>query len=115
MMCEFEKKENCFECKFCHFKLCAETMPNIYRACPSDIPRDAPISFIQKAINFGGALVEHAKTGFENVSEEEQKKRMDICKACDKFDKATETCQLCGCPCNRKTAWKSSSCPKGSW
>jgi len=113
MICEFEKTETGIKCKNCGFSTNVQIEGMIVRHCPMK-GQQSP-SFFEKVANFAEALIDHAKTGFENVSEEEKNKRMEICKTCDKFDKSTETCNLCGCHCNRKTAWKSSECPLKKW
>lgn len=51
------------------------------------------------------------------VSEEEKKKRLDTCEACDKSEHAAIAfmCNECGCFLHLKTLWKKSKCPIGKW
>jgi hypothetical protein len=42
-------------------------------------------------------------------------KRLDICKACDKFIKATTQCRECWCVMAQKTKLPNAECPKGKW
>jgi len=42
-------------------------------------------------------------------------KRLDICKDCDKFIKATTQCKECGCVMKLKTKLPNASCPLGKW
>lgn len=42
-------------------------------------------------------------------------KRMPICKACDKFNKAIYVCNNCGCFLPAKTRVQTEACPEGKW
>jgi hypothetical protein len=42
-------------------------------------------------------------------------KRLDICKQCTSFIKATTTCKECGCIMKLKTKLPNASCPLGKW
>jgi len=42
-------------------------------------------------------------------------KRLEICKGCDKFIKATTQCKECGCIMKLKTKLPNASCPLHKW
>jgi len=116
MKCKFKTiGQDKHKCEVCGYEITLKQSPElINRMCTPHEPNQQP-SIFQKAVNFGGALIDHTLTGFENVNQEEQDKRMSICRGCGEFDKPTETCNQCGCKCQRKTAWTSSRCPLGKW
>lgn len=47
------------------------------------------------------------------VSDEEYKRRIDLCLACDKLNEGT--CNACGCYVELRAAAKVSDCPKHIW
>lgn len=49
------------------------------------------------------------------TTEEEQKRRMDICKACMFYSADDVRCRKCGCFLNQKTSLTSSKCPLNYW
>jgi formamidopyrimidine-DNA glycosylase len=49
------------------------------------------------------------------VTEEEQTRRMEICKACDQYSQEDERCRKCGCFLKQKTSLTSSKCPLNKW
>lgn len=51
----------------------------------------------------------------EKVSDEAQKRRMDICKSCPFFIKITGQCSKCGCLMAGKTKLADASCPINKW
>ena len=71
----------------------------------------------KQARQFGGAALNHAKNKFKMTSEEEQKKRLEICNSCEFIDnnKDNPRCHECGCFLNIKTGWASQRCPIGKW
>ena len=50
----------------------------------------------------------------EYAPEEDQEKRYDICKGCDKLT-AANTCKECGCFMPAKVKLKYAECPIGKW
>ncbi len=48
-----------------------------------------------------------------NVSEQEQKERLDICGSCEHY--TGSRCELCGCFMNFKTRLRNSTCPINKW
>lgn len=82
----------------------------------SELPApEPPPSLAEKAKNFISATTAHAMDGFKITSEEERNKRFSICEACEYFNKSNTTCDKCGCYLEKKTAWRTSSCPIGRW
>jgi hypothetical protein len=81
------------------------------------------VSTIQMAKNFGAAMLAHAKSGFKNVSDEEQKRRLSICTGvkedgsdkCPFFNEKKASCDACGCQVKFKAKLQSSHCPKNFW
>ena len=51
----------------------------------------------------------------QHTTDEEAKARLDICKECPFFIKATTQCTKCGCFMFAKTKLKSAKCPEGKW
>jgi len=49
------------------------------------------------------------------ASEEEQKRRMEICKTCEYFSSEDVRCRKCGCFLEQKTSLTSSKCPLNKW
>ena len=49
------------------------------------------------------------------ASEEEQNRRMEICKACDQFSQEDIRCRKCGCYLQQKTSLTASKCPLNKW
>jgi len=68
-------------------------------------------SLWQQAKSLTKAVVDHTKTGFKNVSESEQQRRMEICRGCELFIADTQKCGKCHCYMPVKTMWSSSKCP----
>jgi hypothetical protein len=49
------------------------------------------------------------------VSDEEQTRRMEICKTCDQFAQEDIRCRKCGCFLQQKTSLTASKCPLNKW
>ena len=43
------------------------------------------------------------------------RRRMDICRSCDRLNNITKTCKECGCFMPAKTKIPNESCPIGKW
>lgn len=52
--------------------------------------------------------IEHVETELANT-------RLDICKACPEYIKATHQCKKCGCIMNLKVKLPHASCPLHKW
>lgn len=82
-------------------------------------------SLARKAVNLGKAVVRHAATGFQEVSQEAQDRRISLCvTGCGLYDAEKDICTHadCGCPIKhsvipglRKVQMASSKCPIGRW
>lgn len=55
------------------------------------------------------------KLGDEQVSEDVQKERFNICLSCPELIKLTKQCKKCGCFMALKTKLENASCPIGKW
>lgn len=83
--------------------------------------------FLQKVKNFTRAVTGHLANGNPTVTEEQLKKRLEICKTCVLFkptgDGVGGTClhNSCGCSIKdtleymNKIAWADQECPVGKW
>lgn len=49
------------------------------------------------------------------VSDEEQKRRIEICNGCPNLFKPTRSCKLCKCFVDLKTKLQSQKCPIQKW
>jgi len=65
-----------------------------------------------KVLRFLFALLKFIIFG-EEVTEEEAKARMSVCKGCPFIE--DHNCGVCGCNLEKKTKWSSESCPKNKW
>jgi hypothetical protein len=72
-------------------------------------------STLQMAKNFVKSAAKHVASGMGQVSEEEQKNRLDICNACEFAVQEKSRCGKCGCFLQTKTKWSTSTCPIGKW
>jgi len=51
----------------------------------------------------------------QHATDEVAAERLEICKQCPKFIKATTQCTECGCFMFAKTKLKAAKCPLGKW
>lgn len=74
-------------------------------------------SLSKQAKNFVGSMIDYAKDGFKNSSEEEVIRRISICESCELFRHNDRRCshESCGCFMDVKVKLKSASCPLGLW
>jgi len=49
------------------------------------------------------------------LSEEEQQKRLDICKKCEYYSPRQQRCKQCGCYMKHKVRFSASTCPIQKW
>ncbi len=68
---------------------------------------------IEMATNFAKSLKEHVSDGMKTVDTEELTRRLEICSICPQRN--GQRCSVCGCPVDKKAAWKEQSCPIGKW
>jgi len=83
----------------------------------NDSENNQPPNMFRKAANFARGSVDHAASGFENVSENVKSHRMKICNNCEFMIGSSHNpvCSRCGCYLNLKTSWASQSCPVEKW
>lgn len=77
---------------------------------------------LQKALNFGSALVTHIIAGAPQSSQDLLYQRLEICKSCvlgqgGYYDAKRDVCThpKCGCKMARKARWASMKCPLEKW
>lgn len=78
--------------------------------CTSEGP-----STLEMAKNLGKAVVNHTLNAGKNVSEEDYKKRLEICGGCQFHKDGRCLHKSCGCFLKRKAWWESEKCPIGKW
>lgn len=78
-------------------------------------PRDPVKSIFVKAYNFAIALFFHVIDGFKKSSIDLKMKRMETCLKCPHSLNKWFECDICGCPIEDKTSWKSEKCPQNRW
>lgn len=79
---------------------------------PSPNSNTAAPTLLQKATSFAGALFQWAaQDKFAITHQEVYDRRMAICRSCDRFNHAKESCPLCGCNMRLKVGIPSTSCP----
>lgn len=100
-----ETKSKPYVCKFCDNKGCNGACRN----------KNKMPSTLEMAKNLAKATTQHVKSGFNEVSQEVQKERMDTCLDCEYYVPQQDRCSQCGCYLSRKTKWKTSTCPIGKW
>lgn len=120
-----------WKCEKCGLSLPINAKGPIYCVCgfvpdmESKIDIQEP-SFLQKAVNFAGAITQHVFSGFQQCTQEQIDYRLALCKACELFIKKDESVGVCGhekCGCNlkneqvflNKLAWADQQCPLGKW
>lgn len=123
MKCEFLTYDGMnFKCKHCgvelrftEYQLSAPVF-----ICNRSIKKDVSFpNFIQKIKNFAKATFDHVVLGSPMCTEDEIKKRYDICSKCENFH--DHSCRLCGCPLTQKRnyisklAWADQKCPINKW
>ncbi len=96
----------------CHFCWLATFDPDYGGVQP-----DGP-GLVRKAINFAGAVMQHAVAGGRQASETEKARRLAICSDCSVYyDAERKSCKHveCGCDLGAKAGWQDQKCPIGRW
>ena len=72
---------------------------------------------LQRAWNFGNAVVRHVADGGKQVDDAVYETRLEICRGCASCDVERMVCREpeCGCFLNIKARWSSEKCPKAKW
>ena len=65
--------------------------------------------------NFLKAATKIVASGFDVVSEETYKDRLNTCANCPLLDKGDKRCTDCGCWVEKKAAFTIERCPQGKW
>jgi len=68
---------------------------------------------LQQALNFAKSTAKHVRNGMKKVSPDTLRKRLEICRNCDRLNK--DRCSECGCFVSVKAAWQSEDCPLNKW
>jgi hypothetical protein len=68
-------------------------------------------TYLDKAIQYIPAKVNHTLNGSPVVPDEVFKERISICQTCPNFDPDKRQCKLCGCPMDAKAKWADVDCP----
>jgi len=72
-------------------------------------------NIINKAWNLSKSLLDYAKSGFDDTSQEKYKERLTICNNCELLNKKKGTCTVCGCVMSVKAKWDVEKCPEDKW
>lgn len=118
MFCEWEPYEEGYKCKKCGFV----SKVNFKKNCGITPPK-----LTKRIQNFTKASANHLMTGMKHCSDEQKKKRFEICKSnkCGLFLSKGEggicSHDNCGCFIRSngkfldKLSWADSKCPEGFW
>lgn len=82
---------------------------------PSYLKMLKPPGAIDKVNSFVSAGINYVAAGMPDVSDEVFEKRMEICRACDSYDKEDNKCNLCGCNLAFKCRMATTGCPISKW
>lgn len=74
---------------------------------------ESEMNFFDKISSFMNTMNNYIQSGFDNVDDDEYKKRLEICRGCDKF--ASPICTICGCIMLVKAKMDVAECPLGKW
>ena len=69
-------------------------------------------SIWQMTKNFSKEVTKYVAEGMPNVTEEEYKRRLNVCASCEFYLAYKARCGACGCLLEHKAKWKTSTCPK---
>ncbi len=114
--CKFILKNGKCTCEQCGTSIEGDCN-KIYQNCSSNsetVEKRYP-SIFQMGINALTAGVNYVASGFENASEEERNRRLDICRGCSQYDKSQNRCYKCGCGLGLAISLQSKHCPDGLW
>lgn len=119
MFCEFiEIDTDTYQCVKCNNVIVSTDFEPPIFPCGMQINTNNP-NWIEKIKNFTSSAFDHLKNGLEYASDDEIKKRFDICQTCEFYKNGT--CSQCGCPIYRtrnyisKLSWASEKCPIEKW
>jgi hypothetical protein len=121
MLCIFKREEDKLKCINCGFWIITDVEESkLHKVCgkkEEEIKKEniQYPSIPQMAKNLATAMTTYALDGFKNASDEEQERRLSICKKCPFYDELQNRCKACGCNSSLKTRIASSTCPQNFW
>ena len=74
---------------------------------------EKPPSLARQAWNLAQALADFAADGCHTVAEDEYRRRLETCDACD--HRRANRCLKCGCRLSLKARGRAFKCPEGKW
>jgi len=80
----------------------------------ANLPKEQMPKGVKLVQNFGGAMVDFAKSGFKVCSDEEAERRFAICLTCE-FLQNGERCLKCGCWMKYKSKLEAMTCKANKW
>tara|TARA_R110002012_G_scaffold230276_1_gene402973 strand:- start:7260 stop:7490 length:231 start_codon:yes stop_codon:yes gene_type:complete len=72
-------------------------------------------NMLNKMWNLSKSLLDYAKSGFDDTTQEKYKERLTICDSCELLNKKKGTCTVCGCVMSVKAKWDVEKCPENKW
>ena len=72
-------------------------------------------SIFTQLFTFSKAITTQVLAGCPIASDEEIKKRAEVCSTCPFLKKEEYRCGVCNCKLQYKIPWSTSKCPKGLW
>lgn len=72
-------------------------------------------SIFTQLFTFSKAVTTQVLAGCPVVSDEEIKKRAEVCSICPSLNKEEYKCGECGCYLKYKISWATQDCPLGKW
>jgi uncharacterized paraquat-inducible protein A len=73
------------------------------------------VSIFTQLFTFSKAVLTQVASGFPTATDEEIKKRAEICSTCPFLNKEEYKCNKCGCFLKYKIPWATSECPLNNW
>lgn len=113
--CEHEPKrpDSCYLC----WKFTYELEYNLaYDGDGTVLPISRP-GLIEKVVNYGAAALAHIADHLQRTPLDVLEARKALCESClpPTGYYINGECTKCGCPVERKAAWRSARCPIGKW
>lgn len=72
-------------------------------------------SLLRRAANLSRAGIAAVADGFHRATPEQVEDRLAICHQCNRFDRASNSCNECGCQLQYKPLLRAWDCPLGKW
>ncbi len=114
MDCSFERIGEDLVCKTCGFSIKTTVQADsLHKRCDGK-KKEYP-SLFQMGVNLFNSAVDFVKDGGKLVDEEEQERRLGVCKTCPEYDAEQNRCMQCGCFLSLKVRLNSGGCPLNHW